>query len=172
MNSVLGLARKTVQLVPYDARWPTLFEREAVHIRKHLGPHIREIVHIGSTAVPGLDAKPIIDLMAGITELRAPWSLFVQLADVGYEHRPHDTVSDRLFFAKDSHGLRTHNLSVCEWGSPFWVSHLEFRNRLRSDKDIANAYAKLKRELAGKYPDDRVAYTDAKDQFIAAAVGR
>ena len=170
MNSVLGLTHKTVLLVPYDAQWPALFEREANLIREHVKPDIREIVHIGSTAIPGLDAKPIIDLMAGIADLRAPWSLFVRLADLGYEHRPLDTVSDRHFFAKDTHGLRTHNLSVCVWGSPFWASHLKFRDRLRSDELVAKAYAKLKRELANRFPDDRVAYTNAKDHFIVNAL--
>jgi GrpB-like predicted nucleotidyltransferase (UPF0157 family) len=96
--------------------------------------------------------------------------MFVRLADLGYEHRPLDTVSDRHFFAKDTHGLRTHNLSLCVWGSPFWVSHLRFRDRLRSDENVAKAYAKLKRELADRFPNDRVAYTDAKDQFIATAL--
>jgi GrpB-like predicted nucleotidyltransferase (UPF0157 family) len=171
MNGVLGLAHKSIQLVPYDARWPVLFEREAVLISRHLGPHFREVVHIGSTAVPNLDAKPVIDLMGGVADLRTPWSLFVQLADLGYEHRPRDTVPGRLFFAKDSHGLRTHNLSVCKWGSGFWVSHLKFRDRLRSDENIAHAYAKLKLQLAENFPNDRVAYTDGKDQFIAAVIG-
>jgi GrpB-like predicted nucleotidyltransferase (UPF0157 family) len=171
MNSVLGLAHKTVQLVPYDARWPVLFEREAALIRKQLGPHVLGIVHIGSTAVPGLDAKPIVDVMVGVADLRVPLLLFSQLEDLGYVHRPRDTVPDRLFFAKDSSGLRTHNLSVCEFRSPFWDSHVKFRDRLRSDNNTAHAYAQLKRVLAERFPHDRVAYTDAKDQFIAAAIG-
>jgi GrpB-like predicted nucleotidyltransferase (UPF0157 family) len=172
MSAVLGLARKTVQLAQYDTQWPALFEREAALIRDHLGPDILEIAHVGSTAVPGLDAKPIIDLMAGVAVLRISWSLFAQLADLGYEHRPLDTVPDRLFFAKNSDDLRTHNLSVCELGSSFWLSHLKFRDRLRSDDRIAKAYVELKRALAEKFPHDRVAYTDAKDQFIATAIAK
>ena len=76
MESALGLARKTVRLAPYDERWPALFEQEAALIRSRAGIRIREIVHVGSTAVPGLAAKPIIDLMAGVADLRTPWSLF------------------------------------------------------------------------------------------------
>jgi GrpB-like predicted nucleotidyltransferase (UPF0157 family) len=167
---VLGLARKTVQLVSYDTQWPALFEREAALIRDHLGPDVLAIVHVGSTAVPGLDAKPIIDLMAGVSDLRVSWSCFARLAGLGYEHRPLDTVPDRLFFAKDAGDLRTHNLSVCVTESPFWRSHVRFRDRLRSEHGLAMAYLKLKRALAHKFPDDRVAYTDAKDQFIAAAI--
>ena len=170
MSNALGLPSKTVRLVPYDERWPALFEQEAALIRGRVGSDVRELVHIGSTAVPGLEAKPILDLMAGIPELRAPWSLFIALAELGYEHRPLDAVSDRLFFAKDTNELRTHNLSICVWGSAFWVGHVKFRDRLRADDVLARDYIRLKRALAGEFSQDRVAYTDAKDEFIANAL--
>jgi GrpB-like predicted nucleotidyltransferase (UPF0157 family) len=96
--------------------------------------------------------------------------LFAGLAELGYKHRPLDTVPDRLFFAKDTNGLRTHNLSVCVFGSDFWVGHLKFRDRLRADEKLARDYVRLKRVLAERFPRDRVAYTDAKEQFIAAAL--
>ena len=129
-----------------------------------------DVVHVGSTAVPGLAAKPIIDLMLAVRSLRAPLTLFETLEQLGYEHRPSDTIPDRLHFIRESAALRTHHLHVCQLDSTFWISHLRFRNRLRSEPELAGAYVELKRTLAARYPNDRLAYTDAKDHFVAKAV--
>jgi GrpB-like predicted nucleotidyltransferase (UPF0157 family) len=167
MVEAIGLERGTVRIIPYDARWPDLFEHEAALIRGLLGANVCELVHIGSTAVPGLAAKPVIDLMLATGSLRAPLSLYENLHRLGYDHRPLDTVPDRLFFAKDCEAGRTHNLSVCEADSGFWSAHLCFRDRLRTDNQLARTYVTLKYELATRYPDDRLGYTDAKDEFVA-----
>src|SRR5882672_7982058 len=96
----LGLARETVRLVAYDARWPQLFESEAGLFCKRLGIAMADIAHIGSSAVPGLAAKPVLDLMLALPSLRAPASFYEGLVELGYEHRPLDTLEDRLFFTK------------------------------------------------------------------------
>ena len=170
MSTAIGLERKTVRLVPHDSRWSGFFDLEAALIRARLGADACDVAHVGSTAVPGLEAKPVIDVLLGIPSLRAPASLFVALAELGYEHRPLDEVSERLFFRKDSGELRTHNLSACETNSEFWSAHLRFRDCLRSNPELAQSYVHLKRILMAKYPNDRVAYTDAKDEFIAAVL--
>jgi GrpB-like predicted nucleotidyltransferase (UPF0157 family) len=170
MSAPLRLSRKAVRLVAYDDRWPYLFDAEVALLRKHLDPEILDVAHIGSTAIPGLDAKPVLDLLVGIPSLRAPASLYTALAELGYEHRPLDTVADRLYFARGPPEQRTHNLSACERGSRFWRVHIQFRDRLRTDPSIAQAYVSLKRQLAQQFPFDRLAYTDGKESFVERIV--
>ena len=99
----IGLERGKVFVVPYDPRWPVLFETEASLIREQLGGgEVCEAAHMGSTAVPGLAAKPVIDILLAIPSLRAPALLYEALALLDYDHRPLDPLPDRLFFAKDS----------------------------------------------------------------------
>jgi GrpB-like predicted nucleotidyltransferase (UPF0157 family) len=145
MEPPLGLPRGKVSVVSHDPRWGEL---------------------IGSTAVAGLDAKPILDLMLAMRSLQVPRDVFRKLSDIGYEHRAADPVPDRLFFAKGDEGARTHYLSICEFESAFWTSHIDFRDRLRADNRLAREYAALKHELAERFPDDRSAYTNAKECFI------
>jgi GrpB-like predicted nucleotidyltransferase (UPF0157 family) len=170
MESTLGLSRGKVSLVSHDARWRELYKCEESDLRRRLGAWIVAVEHIGSTAVPGLDAKPILDLMIAVTSLQLPGAFFSELYDVGYEHRQLDTVPGRLFFAKGSEIARTHNLSVCETESPFWTSHIAFRDRLRSDERLARQYAFLKHQLAAQFPDDRCAYTRGKESFIRSVI--
>jgi GrpB-like predicted nucleotidyltransferase (UPF0157 family) len=108
--------------------------------------------------------------MLAVRALRAPRALFAVLEQLGYEHRPLDTNPDRLYFVLERNGFRTHHLHVCEPRSTFWSSHLQFRNRLRIDPELARSYAELKYALAAQYPNDRLAYTGAKDHFIARAL--
>jgi GrpB-like predicted nucleotidyltransferase (UPF0157 family) len=166
----IGLERSTVRIAPYDRRWPALFEEEAARIRRRLGGALLALEHVGSTAVPGLAAKPIIDLMLAVASLRVPLVLFEMLGQLGYQHRPLDPIADRLYFVMERNGLRTHHLHVCELDSTFWTSHLRFRNRLRSDPELAKAYEGLKFELAAQFPNDRLAYTDAKEPFVVRAL--
>jgi len=128
------------------------------------------VEHIGSTAIPGLDAKPIIDIMAGVASLDVSKEFIADLQGVGYQHRNLDAVPGRLFFAKGSESNRTHNLSVCETGSRFWVGRIAFRDALRSNPEWAREYGTLKRRLAQQYPHNRLAYTQAKEPFIVSVM--
>ena len=157
--------------MPHDPRWAQLFETAAAELFQLLGSRVTAVEHIGSTAVSGLDAKPVLDIMASVSSLHLPESFFEDIQTIGYQHRPMDTVTGRLFFAKGPENCRTHNLSVCEKGSTFWKSHILFRDRLRSDLSLAARYAALKHELAKRFPDDRLAYTQAKERFILKAIG-
>ena len=172
MTPPIGLERETAHLVAYDPTWPDFYESEARLIRAHLGVAARKLAHIGSTAVPGLEAKPIIDIMLAIPSLRAPKTVFVALARLGYEHRRFDDIPDRLFFGKHAGSSRTHNLSVCEVNLDFWQRHLLFRDCLRSNAELARSYGRLKRELAARHPTDLVAYTNGKSAFVAHALER
>jgi GrpB-like predicted nucleotidyltransferase (UPF0157 family) len=168
----IGLAHGTVELVPYDDRWPALFQSEAALLHTGLEGQVARIAHIGSTAIRGMDAKPIIDLMVEVPSLRAPSLFFWSLSRYGYALVAEDDVSDRLFYVKLTQGQPTHHLSACEAQSNFWYSHLSFRDRLRADSALATEYAALKRQLSKDYPNDRAEYTRAKEAFISAVLAR
>lgn len=171
-NSVaLGLIRGSVQLVPYDSRWPALFTAEAALLGAALEGQIGRIAHIGSTAVPGMDSKPILDLMVEVPSLRTPTLLHRTLGRFGYALESDDDVPDRLFFIKQAGMNPTHHLSVCEANSNFWQSHLDFRERLRTERALAADYLALKRRLCSEFANDRRGYTRAKTAFIETALG-
>jgi GrpB-like predicted nucleotidyltransferase (UPF0157 family) len=170
--SVLGAARTDVRLVPYDPRWVELYRIAVNELRDCLGCRVTAFEHIGSTAVPGLDAKPIIDIMAGVASLNLSKEFITDLQGIGYEHRNTDTVLGRLFFAKGPESNRTHNLSACETGSKFWLGRVAFRDALRINKECAQQYGALKRRLAQQYPHNRLAYTEAKEPFILSVMAK
>ncbi len=163
---MIGLKRGTVDVVPYALDWGPAFQKEALLLRKALGQAALAIEHIGSTAIPGMPAKPIIDLMVAVADLAKSRQLIPLLEDAGYDHRPHDCVPDRHFFAKGEDGERTHHLSMADASSTFWRCQMSFRDYLRTDHQAAVQYANLKIELASKCHNDRNSYTDAKEPFI------
>ena len=169
-ESVLGVPRTDVRLVPYDPRWIELYRIAASKLRDCLGHRMTAVEHIGSTAIPGLTAKPIIDIMAGVSTFDLSKELIAVLQGIGYEHRNSDTVLGRLFFAKGSESNRTHNFSVCEAGSEFWLGRVAFRDALRTNKELAQQYATLKQRLAQQHPHNRLAYTEAKEPFILSVM--
>jgi GrpB-like predicted nucleotidyltransferase (UPF0157 family) len=162
-----------VIVVPYDSRWPQSFAIERAAITRALGPLQIRIEHIGSTAVPGLAAKPIIDIMVGVVDLADFDSKRMTLdgLDYGYVPEFEKQMPDRRFFRKPNAGIRTHHLHVVQFESAFWSRHLAFRDRLRKDPKTAAEYAKVKLSLAAKFLNDRDQYTDAKGQFIEKLLG-
>jgi len=165
----LGLERKIVRLVAYDPRWPKWFAAEASRLRDALGNRIGETVHIGSTAIPDLPAKPILDMMASVKNLTEAERLTPELRALGYEWGPRDMedVPDRRYFVRRREdGASTHHLSLAMKTSHCWRSQLAFRDWLRANPDVRNAYARLKRELAAKFPADRHAYIGGKTAFV------
>lgn len=166
----LGLPADAVELVPYDDRWPALYESEAALLHAGLQGQISGVAHIGSTAIIGMAAKPVIDLMIAIVSLRAPSLLHWSLQRYGYELQVEDPLPDRLFFVRANEGMPTHHLSACEPASEFWTTHLAFRDRLRANPQRAAEYLALKRKLCGRHPTDRASYTAGKEDFIAAVL--
>jgi GrpB-like predicted nucleotidyltransferase (UPF0157 family) len=163
-----------VVIVDYDPEWPARYAAEAARIRETLGDRIVAVEHIGSTAVPGLAAKPIIDLMVGLRRLADAGDCIAPLEGLGYEYVPQyeESMPERRYFHKGPPGSRTHHLHMVEVTSDFWERHLLFRDHLRAHPEETRAYAALKRELAGRHGADREAYTNAKTDFIEAAVDR
>ncbi len=160
----------TVDLVPYDEAWPSLFDEERLRIESALGSLAEAIEHVGSTAIPGVAAKPILDIMVGMRSLRDAECCIEPLEQLGYEYRGEAGVPGRLFFRMGN--PKTHHLHITEIGSEFWERHLLFRDYLRTHPETAIEYARLKHRLADRFRSDRAAYTDAKTGFISEVVRR
>lgn len=167
---MVGLERGTVELEPHRSEWKTAYESEADRLRRVVGDRIREFEHVGSTAVDGLPAKPIIDVLGLVDSLETARDLVPVLENHGYERRPNDDVEDRVFLAKGPETDRTHYLSLTTPDSDTHREQLAFRDYLRANPDIAREYGTLKRELAAQYPDERATYTAEKSDFVESAL--
>jgi GrpB-like predicted nucleotidyltransferase (UPF0157 family) len=157
-----------IEVVDYDPAWPAIYREEAAAIRRVLGDQVAALEHGGSTSVPGLAAKPIIDMWAA---LRAPIREddIQAMAALGYEYLGESALPDQDFFVKRA--SPSYHLHCYPAGHPEWDRHLAFRDWLRAHPEGAAAYASLKRELAKRFPADALAYTEAKSEFIQEALG-
>ncbi len=126
--------------------------------------------HVGSTAVPGLEAKPIVDILAGVRSLEDSEACFEPLARLGYLYAPY-LPEEMHWFCKPHPSRRTHHLHLVPAGSRRYADELAFRDRLRADPKLADEYAALKRDLATRFAHDREAYTAAKSDFIHRVLG-
>jgi GrpB-like predicted nucleotidyltransferase (UPF0157 family) len=167
-------AENEIIIADYDPRWPILYAQERELILSVTGQDLVAIEHIGSTAVPGLGAKPIIDIMAAVGSLSDAERCISPLARIGYEYVPEfeDVMPERRYFRKSAGRTRTHHLHMVELESDFWRRHLLFRNFLRAHPATAEQYYCLKKELALKFRTNLEAYTDAKTSFIKEVVER
>ncbi len=161
-----------VEIAEYDPAWPALFERERGLIVGILGDLADAIEHVGSTAVLGLGAKPIIDIMVGLRTLAHHEPSVPPLQALGYTYKGEMGIPGRLYFRKPTDGIRTHQIHMVELGSDFWQRHILFRDYLRRHPREARAYYELKVRLAAKFRTDREGYTEAKSEFIEAALAR
>lgn len=168
----LGLESGMVTVVPYDPRWPALFDQAARELDDALGPFITAVHHVGSTAVPGLCAKPVLDLLVSIPSFDEAVELAPRLEALGYEFRPDEEVPDRHYFRRRRGTARTHHLSLAEPSSRHHRVTLAFRDALRADPREAEVYAALKLELARRFPHDRAAYLEGKSTFVARVLSK
>jgi GrpB-like predicted nucleotidyltransferase (UPF0157 family) len=159
-----------IRLVPPDPSWPARFELERAALAEAIGEWAEGgIHHVGSTAVPGLEAKPIIDILVGVRDLGTARGCFGPLAKVGYLYAPY--LPDEMhWFCKPDPARRTHHLHLVPNGSPRFRNKLAFRDLLRADPRLAADYVALKRRLAERHRDDREAYTEGKGRFIQQAL--
>jgi len=156
-----------VCVVPYDPNWAAEFAAEAERIRSVLNSVDLAIHHIGSTAIPGISAKPIIDILLEVDDIQTLEGYSSALAGPGYEAKGEFGSPGQRYFRKESvSGVRTHQIHACERGSAGSERHLSFRDYMITHPDGAQAYSLLKRRLAASHPDDIEAYMDGKDSFI------
>jgi len=166
------LGTDPVEVVPYDPRWPRMFEEERQRILGALGPRALEVEHIGSTAVPGLAAKPVIDIMVGVGTLDDAPACIGALEALGYEYVSEfeQELPERRYFRRfGPDGRRTHQIHLVERRNlGWWERHVRFRDYLRSHPEVAREYGELKMELARRFRHDRAGYMDGKEDFVRA----
>ena len=164
----LGLTYGQVRLVESDPGWSRAFGQLAAELRTELGDLAVAIEHVGSTAVPGLVAKPILDLAVGLAPGTDPDRVIPAIERLGYEFRGNkgDT-GGFLFVLEDRPAHRIAHVHVVPHGRPKWRQYLAFRDRLRIDPDARAAYAAMKRRLGEQFASDRQAYTAGKGAFVA-----
>ena len=167
-QNVLGLENNVVRLCEHSSLWADLYREEERRITAAIGRLIADLQHIGSTAIPGIKAKPILDMLAGVAQLENALLCKAPLENIGYDYIARAGIANDYVFGK---GLpRTHYLHVVEYGGAKWVNHLCFRDRLRNDPELAQAYERLKEELSRKFSDSHAKYHDAKSKFINEVV--
>ena len=166
----LGTPGGHIEIVASSPGWPRVFEREAAAILTACRPWVTEVYHVGSTSVPGLAAKPVLDMMpiaAGPSEAR---ETVPRMTALGYRCLGEYGIPGRLYFEKDVDGRDVAHVHMFPLAHPAIRTHLAFRDYLRTHPDAARDYERLKRELAAKHRDDREAYTDAKAAFIEGII--
>ena len=165
---------RQLEVIVYDPRWPTLFEEERVRLHAALGELAVRIDHNGSTSVPGLAAKPVIDVQISVRTLQPIDAYRTPLQQLGYTHVPHADDSFCPFFHRPHEWPHTHHVHVVEAGGEEEARTLAFRDYLRDHADMAQEYAALKAMLARRFSamefESRQAYADAKGEFIERIV--
>jgi GrpB-like predicted nucleotidyltransferase (UPF0157 family) len=164
-----------IVIVDYDPAWPARFAEERAALERALGDLIVAVEHIGSTAVPGLPAKPIIDLLVGVRSLsEARTRAVAPMQALGYAYVPEyeSWLPGEMFFRKGVPGPWTHHVHLMEQSNPRWADFLLFRDHLRAHPDDAVAYATEKRELAARAVDDIARYRHGKDAIVASTMAR
>ncbi len=153
----------------YNPDWPAAFDREAARLRTLLGGLLVEVHHIGSTSVPGLAAKPIIDLLPLVGDIHAVDAVTDRFTGAGYRAWGEYGLPGRRYFTRDRDGVRTHNIHIYQADDPDVERHLAFPAFLRAHPDACDAYAAVKREAFARHPADIAAYCDAKNDWIKQA---
>lgn len=166
---MLGLKKGTVRVVPYFHEWRCLFEREKQALCEHLGHLAVDIQHVGSTAVPGLAAKPILDVAIGVARIADVEKCIPLLEEMGYSYAGELFDGDHCFM-KETGENTTHHLHVVAFDSERWRNYLCFRDHLRGNKQARQRYRELKAELAAKFPHCRERYTEGKSAFIQGII--
>ncbi len=156
-----------VEVVPYNPQWKKSFESESRQIAKVLGKNLVVIHHIGSTAIPNIYAKPIIDLLIEVKDINLVREQTPAMVGLGYEAMGEYGLVGRRYFRKENPpGIRTHHVHIYEIYSPEIERHLAFRDYMIAHPEQVEQYSHLKQELAQKYPEDIEGYMDGKDEFI------
>jgi GrpB-like predicted nucleotidyltransferase (UPF0157 family) len=162
---MIGLERDVVKLRPYTAEWARLFAEEEERIRGAIGEYVLDIQHVGSTAIPGMAAKPILDIAVAVASFEEAFVCVAPMEHIGYEYCGENGIPRRHYFVKRS-PLTTHHVHINERGSRNWENQVIFRDYMSAHPQAIEAYIALKEGLAKQFPRDREAYTNGKAQFI------
>ena len=169
-RSPLGLKRGKLCLSPYRNEWPALFDSEKKILLSAIGNHVIDIQHVGSTSIPGMRAKPILDLGIAVDEFENARTCIEPLTDIGYSFRGEHGIPRRHYFTKGD--PTTHHIHMVEEYSDEWTKLIRFRDLLRADPKTAEDYRSLKLDLWERLSGDRKAYQAAKAAFIGKVLQR
>lgn len=167
----LGVLFPEVRLEDYSSEWVNAYEEERDRIQSALGDRILGIEHVGSTAIPGVCAKPIIDIAIAVQSLNAAEEFAPAMAGIGYDYAGGGGVPGGRIYGRGPK-IRTHLVHAVVADSQEWQDYVDFRDALQADAELAKQYDSLKRALAHKFADDRPSYTYAKGQFIESVLRR
>ncbi len=157
---------KKVKVVPHNPNWPNLFRAEADRIAAVLGQEVIAIHHIGSTAIPGIKAKPVLDFLIEVRDIDQIDDFNAEMIKLGYQPRGEYGIPGRRYFSKKTSSTSTHHLHTFQSGNPEVERHLNFRDYMRAHPEDAQTYSRLKEELARKFPEDIEGYIEGKGGFI------
>ena len=167
---------RKMEVVDYDPAWIAAFEKEAAVLKAIFGQRVVDVHHIGSTSVPGLDAKPIIDILVVLDTTDDVNTFDRAMEDVGYRVRGEcldatiPGTPGRFYFSKETNGVRSHHVHVCATGHGDIFNKLAFRDYLRAHSSAAAAYGELKRRIAAEHRFDNIGYMRAKDSFVKSTL--
>ncbi len=165
---LLGLKRGELRVSSYREEWKNLFEIEKRDIEKAIGDYIEDIQHVGSTSIPGMSAKPILDIAIAVKDFEEARICINPLCDMGYTFKGENGIPRRHYFLKGE--PCTHHIHMLEKINEEWERLILFRDYLRSHQNTAEEYNQLKRELSERLQGDRKAYQAAKSDFVAAVI--
>lgn len=164
---MIGLQRGKLHLERYCDEWPQLFEEEAARIRAAVGCNVIDVQHVGSTSIPGMLAKPIIDIGIAVESFEDARICIESLQQIGYTYRGENGISRRHYFVKGN--PRTHHIHMLEIASDDWKHLIRFRDQLRQGPELTEEYISLKRRLFSQFENNREAYQEGKASFIQSA---
>ncbi len=164
----LGLQSGTVDLAPYSESWRELYEEERRALADALGDRVLDIQHVGSTSVPGMVAKPILDIGIAVRSFMEAACLVPDMENLNYEYRGEFGIPRRHYYVKGE--PRTHHVHIFESSSYEWASLVLFRNVLLTEPEVAKAYSDLKKRLRDRHRAERTAYQRAKASFVEEVV--
>jgi GrpB-like predicted nucleotidyltransferase (UPF0157 family) len=160
-----GSLMRKVEVTPFNEKWSLVFEEESEKLYRIYGDQLVEIHHIGSTSVPGLKAKPIIDMMPVVKNIQSVDTYNEEMLAIGYEPKGENGIRERRFFQKGGDN-RTHHVHIYQHGNYDIIRHLAFRDYLRTFPEKTQEYGNLKHELAKKYPYNIAAYISGKENAV------
>ena len=169
---------RTIEVVDHKSEWHALFDKESGLLASIFGTQLVEIQHIGSTAIPGIKAKPVIDILVVINNIKTIETFNGPMTQLGYRPRgeclnsPVPGTPGRFYFSKDTDGVRTHQVHVCQDGHDDIEDKLAFRDYMRTHSDEAQEYSRLKQSLAMEHRHDSVGYIRGKEGFVKGIISK
>ncbi|MFE4708224.1 GrpB family protein [Peribacillus simplex] len=156
---------RKVEIVPYKKEWSKLFHDECQKLQEIFGHELIKLYHIGSTAIPTIHAKPVIDILAVVKDVECVANFNKEMEEIGYDARGENGIAGRRFFRKGGDD-RTHHIHMFQKGHDEIARHLAFRDYLLAHQEEAQKYSRMKQRLAAEFPDDIKGYVNGKNDFI------